>query len=150
WIEFTVALLVRAVRDTALHPVVPIEIYFTHPAPAPAAEHPRLLGVQPRFGAAANGFALSEAQLAEPLRTARPALLAVLERRATEMLARLRPAGPVATRARALIAAQLPRGNTNAEPIARDLGLSARTLARKLREVGTSHRALLTEIRIEL
>jgi AraC-like DNA-binding protein len=119
-------------------------------APADPSEHTRIFGMHVRFGAARDGITLAATQLELPVVKADPALSAILDRHAQELLKRLPPAGGFRQRVRALLAAELRGGTPALEPIAAKLRMSARTLRRRLKEDGTSLSALLDELRCEL
>jgi AraC-like DNA-binding protein len=55
----------------------------------------------------------------------------------------------VAERARAVISQTLLAGQSGAEQVARRLGMSSRTLQRRLSEEGTSHGELVDDVRRE-
>ncbi len=162
--EALLAVLLRMARElTGDAHLAPRAIELCHPAPADTREHARIFGVPIRFGAERNGMTFSEAQLAMPVIKADPTLSAILDRHAQELVSRLPPAGrgadgtpgfsPVESlgqRVRGLLAAELREGNPVLERIAATLGVSARTLRRRLKEEGTTLTGLLDELRHEL
>ncbi|RME66501.1 MAG: helix-turn-helix domain-containing protein, partial [Alphaproteobacteria bacterium] len=75
---------------------------------------------------------------------AQPGLLADLSR----TLARKRRAVPISDRARRMIYAEMHDGNVCQEHIARELGVSSRTMRRKLAAEGLSYQALLDDCRM--
>src|SRR6185295_5568320 len=79
-----------------------------------------------------------------------PGLAAVLDRHAEELLAKHPRPDSVVDRARALISAELRGGDPSLERIAQRLGLSPRTLQRRLRDQGSSHNELLDQMRKDL
>jgi len=85
-----------------------------------------------------------------PLPTSDPALLEILKRHADHLLAKLPPSDDFIARVRQLIAQELTGGDPSADHLATRLGMSSRTLRRRLEERGTGHKALLDEIRREL
>src|SRR5439155_26274861 len=121
-----------------------------HAAPADGTEHARVFGAPVRFGAPRNGITFDVALLARPVVRADPALSAILDRHAQEILRRLPPVGSFSQRVRALLAAELRGGNPALEPIAQKLGVSERTLRRRLKDEDTSLTDLLDELRREL
>jgi AraC-like DNA-binding protein len=148
--EFSIGWMVRLARSAVARPVTPREIRFAHPEPESTAEHERVLGASTRFSAGENAFLLCRDDLSAPLLGDNPALLEVLERRAEEQLAELPAAESLVDRVRALIAAELKAGTPSAARVAAALDISVRTLTRRLGELGTSHKALLDEVRAEL
>lgn len=148
--EFILGMLARLVHEIASVPVTPRELRFAHPAPASVAEAARVLPLTPRYAAGECAVSIAVADLAVPMRAPNPALLAGLDRHGDELLARLPPLGSFVDQARALIAAELAGGNPNAEHLADALKVSVRTLSRRLSDHGTSHKALLDEVRASL
>jgi AraC-like DNA-binding protein len=148
--EFILGLVARTIQELTVPPVQPREIAFAHPAPPSTADHERLLSAPVRFSAGEDIIVLQEADLDAPLCSANPALVRGLEQHAEELLARLPRLESFTDQVRALIAAELQGGNPNADHIARALSMSVRTLSRRLEELGTSHKALLDEVRAEL
>jgi len=118
--------------------------------PADASTHLRFFGPSVQFGARSNTWTLPEAALATPLVGAQPSLVPLLERRADEVLTRLRGVPSVVSQVQALLAQELPSGNPAADHIASKLGMSVRTMSRKLLGAGTTHKQLVDRVRAEL
>jgi AraC-like DNA-binding protein len=93
---------------------------------------------------------LPRRSLDRPLVRADAGLCAVLERHARELLERLPRATSLSGRIRQLVAGDLVKGVPSPAEVARRLHMSGRTLQRRLREDGTSHRALVDELRRDL
>lgn len=147
--EFSVGLMVKiAPRVTGRTDGV--EAWFRHPKPEYAELYDRVLGCPVHFDAPFDGIGGTSALLDQPLPRADSELCALLEERASELLARVPPAGDFAALVRHRISAALPDGDPGAEALAEGLGMSARTLRRRLRECGTTHHRLLDEVRHEL
>ncbi len=153
--ECVFAATLRTARETTATPIVPRAVSFTHAPPDDAREHRRIFGIDVTFRAPSNGLTLSHDDLARPLVTADPALSAILDRHAQELLARLPKVTLFRDRVRALLAAELRGGGGGGggggvETIAARLHMSARTLRRRLEDEGTTPQALLDELRHEL
>src|SRR5262249_61414674 len=102
------------------------------------------------FGRPGNCVALRRAALPLPLRHAEPELREVLERRVRDVIAQLPPLDSVVTRARFRLSEQLEGGHPTAASLGRQLGMSARSLHRRLNEEGTTLRRQLEALRREL
>lgn len=87
--------------------------------------------------------------LSRPLVDADPALCAMLELHADRMLARLPQGQPLLDDLRRWIAQHLADGELSLPTAAKSLGLSERTLRRRLQVRGTSFQALLDEARAQ-
>lgn len=147
--EFWLGWIVRAIHHATRRSVTPREVRFAHSAPRAALEHRRILACPVRFDAGDDAFVLDAAHLDVPLGSASPILHALIPH-AEQQLARLPPVKTFAERVRALIAAELATGRSSATQVAGALHISTRTLGRRLGELGTSHRALLDDVRAEL
>jgi AraC-like DNA-binding protein len=146
--EALLAITVRFARELCGDPgLLPRAVEVRHAAPADVSEHTRIFGVPMRFGAARDGVTFARSHLARPVVNADPALSAILDRHAQELVRRLPPAETFSQRVRGLLAAELRGGNPALEPIAARLGVSERTLRRRLQDEGTSLSALLDELR---
>jgi AraC-like DNA-binding protein len=83
-----------------------------------------------------------------PFRTADPTTLALLEKHIEQ--ARAAASQAFTDRMRAAVRQCLRDGDVGIAHFARALGVSTRTLQRRLQEQGTSHRRLIDEVRREL
>jgi AraC-like DNA-binding protein len=125
----------------------PREVHFRHPPPSDSSEHPRLLRAPARFDMPSNRIVCAAAVSAIPIPTADPVLHKLLRSLADQVLA-ARPSEPSLLEATAAaIVHRLPTGDAQLSGVARMLGLSARTLQRRLIANGTTFRELITAVR---
>lgn len=125
-----------------------LDVYFMHAAPEDTREYEKTFaGGRLRFSAPFNGFVLPARLLDEPLPTADPKLHELIRRHADLVLAELPKTETLTQRVRDLVAQELSGGNPGVEHIARKLGMSSRTLGRKLEEEGTTFKELLDDLR---
>jgi AraC-like DNA-binding protein len=149
--EFVVAISVLSARRiTGLPQLAPLEVHFMHPRPADVSRHAALFRCPVHFDAEATQTVMSAEFLEMRMASAEPALSALLERQADEMMERLPRDGAVASRVRLLLGGDVPLRAATAERIAQRLGMSVRTLARRLDDEATSYRELLDEARKKL
>ncbi|NGP52620.1 AraC family transcriptional regulator [Thioalkalivibrio sp. XN8] len=124
-------------------------VEFAYPAPPWAAEYTSVFGCQPVFGAARHALRVHAGALDQPLPGGDPVTAAAAEAQCQRLLEGLSPAGGLSTRLRRLLLAH-PGRLPSQDESARQLGLSRRSLRRKLAEEGTSFRALADEMRFGL
>jgi len=128
-----------------------IEVAFTHEAPLESTEYERTFApASVRFSAPFTGFRLRRSHLAVPLERADPKLHGVIVQHARRLMSELPRAESVTERARAVAARELAQGSANAAHVATELGMSLRTLGRKLAEEGTTFKHLLDDLRRRL
>lgn len=121
-------------------------VRFAHAAGGPPAEYQRVLRVSVSFDAADTRIVLPAAELDRPQRTANPQAAAAL----TAALASAPPstAAPIADRLAHIVDAALARGESiDREVLARLLGMSGKTLARRLAEDGQTFRGVVESVR---
>lgn len=152
-IEFLFASLLAYGSRSVGHPTRPMRVDFAHPAPvAPDGSADLSIYEQTfrevRFGCDEHAMWINATALALPHCAPDRSLLQILTSHADGLLRQLspRPHG-FAERARAAITETLLAGNSSAEQIARRLGVSLRTLHRRLAEEGTSHGELVDDVR---
>jgi AraC-like DNA-binding protein len=104
---------------------------------------------EPTFDEATSWAEFDAALLDAPVAGADPALAAMLERHARDLVAGL-PTTSVADQVRALLAKDLAGGVPEASGAAKKLGLSERSLHRKLRDERHSYQAIVDGVRRHL
>ncbi len=126
-VEFLVARTAIQLRRSRA-PVV--EVALRHARGGPLAEYERVLQSAVRFGQPAVRLLLRTADLARPLRTANPQAAAAL---AAGLAPAPAPAATIGARLTVAVEQALARGSApEREALARALGMSGRTLARRL------------------
>lgn len=146
--ECALAAIVSTLRQIVGARLVPREVTFRHPAPASDAPHRSFFGCPVTFAAPIDGVHFSDDQLARRTLLADDGLSAYLLAQLDELRARA-PERTLVTAVRGAIADALPDGQPGKAQIARRLGMSERTLQRRLTDDGTSFQALVTEARRE-
>ncbi|WP_020654168.1 AraC family transcriptional regulator [Massilia niastensis] len=132
-------------------PLTATRMAFAHGSSAGAGEYRRVLGLAPEFGAAANTAHFDPALLSMPVPNADTSLYPVLRQHAERLLEeRAAQAGGVPTLVRAALLRRLPEGQARLAGVAGDLGMSARTLQRKLAGAGSSFQQVLDAVRYGL
>ncbi len=149
-VEAAVGLWVALGRRLAGVPWAPRAVSFAHEPAGDPAEHAAFFGVAPRFGAARNALVLDAATLALPVRGAEPALRSPLLRLLDARLSPRAADPDVVAALRAELRRRLPRGEADKPAVARALGMSTRTLGRRLEGGGTRYAAVLDDTRREM
>jgi AraC-like DNA-binding protein len=145
--EYCLAAFVLHVRWATGVPFEVRRVTFSHRLPPDLREHERVFGCPVRFEAEHNRLYLDRAVWETPTRGAQPGVLAVLIEHADLLLSRL-PRGPdLIERTRRAIGGRLRGGDPSLKSVARELGMSERSLQRHLHELGYTFNALADEVR---
>jgi AraC-like DNA-binding protein len=136
-------------RELVSAPVPILRASFTFPPPARLDRYIETLGVTPEFDAAENVVALHPESLDLPLPQANEHTAAVTQAQCRDLMEQRHARTGLSGRVRDLLLAQ-PSQPPNAEQVARQIGMSSRTLRHHLSAEGTSFRELLDEVRQRL
>ena len=142
-----VRLLRRLVGDERW---VPRAVVLAHARPADVDEHVRLFGVVPAFGGRYNELRFDAAILRHEVPDADRSLVPIVEQRLHEVLGVDAHEEPWLRDLRYRIASRLCDGHPSLADLAPDLGLSPRTLQRRLGERGLVWRDIVQETRLRL
>jgi len=149
--EYGYAVVVRACRELTGRNVSPKAVTFMHGRKTDKPEFDRFYGCPVRFNAAADTMVLATESLSAPILTSDKYLLQILKNACDEVLTKR---GEISSTLRAMVENEivqlLPHGKAQVEKVASNLGMSNRTLARRLSEEGTSYAAILNELRRDL
>jgi AraC-like DNA-binding protein len=147
-VEYGVTLDIRGYRAETENRVTFTYVSFVH-QPDDIVEIERLLGCPVRAGAAWAGLALSRDAWQIPLRRRDPVLRSVLESQAEAVCSHVPAIAGVLADVRRVLTSRLARGEAEIDAVARQLGMSARTLQRRLSSSGLSYQELLDLVRRE-
>lgn len=149
--EFVLAVTVKAMRELAGRDVHPTRIAFAHRCHSDVQEFRRFFNCAVEYGALTDQGSFSNGTLALPLVTRDPHLLEALQLICDEA-AKERNTPKATVRALVENEAQklLPQGRANRQTVASALGMSERTLGRKLAEESTSYEQVLDQLRLSL
>jgi AraC-like DNA-binding protein len=125
---------------------MPLEVRFTHAAPAHADVFPQIFFVPVRFNCEHNAIVFSERLVRQPMRHKNPVMHSVLLRLANLELDALIDKSAFPMRVRDAIVTELPSG-APLESVAERLHMSPSTLRSRLTKSGTSYSALLDDLR---
>jgi AraC-like DNA-binding protein len=147
--EYTLGVLYARARHAALAEPRLVEVRFAFPAPADDREHARLFGLRPRFGAADAALVFARGDWDAPTRLHDPGLFALLDQHARALADGAAAPDASSPRVRAAIAADLPGREPTLAAAARRLGVTGRTLQRRLAAEGTRFASLVDDVRRE-
>jgi AraC-like DNA-binding protein len=150
-VEIWMMSLVRLCRQLTNRRLIPSRVRIIHLRPATPAEFRSFLGCEIEFGADTDEIVFPGALRLMPVVSADPHLNEMLIKYSEEALAHRR-AKPAALRSSVenAIAPLLPHGKAGAGEIARRLGMSNRTLARRLAAEGLTFSEIRAELQIDL
>jgi AraC-like DNA-binding protein len=149
-VEALVGLWVKLGRALTNEAWSPIAVRFAHECPAGSHELDAILGVRATYGAARSEMVVSAETLGLPLAAGNAALMPSVRQLAEARLAEIDGCAPFTSRVRAALSSRLAAGDAGKTALARSLGVSERTLSRRLREDGTTFRDLLDDVRRDL
>jgi AraC-like DNA-binding protein len=147
---FTLGIFARILRGAVGMAWSDVEVVLEAGDATLRAEAARTIGAPCGFDGETNLIRFPSALLEAPMAEAQGAPLADHHARLARQVALRRRAMPVALRVRAMIFQDLTDGPLSQEGVARALGMSGRTLRRRLTEEGVSFQQLLDECRMRL
>ncbi len=149
-IEATTASGVSLSRQVSPRPFSPIEVSFQHAAPKTTDHHEAYFGCPVHFGAEHDAMLLSHQSLNEPNVLGDEGITQFLVSHLDQELAQIDDTPALQTQTKSEIACALSEGLPKMSDIARRLGLSARSLHRRLEEQGLSFQGITEATRREI
>ena len=150
-IEFCMFAVLRICRMLTGQNLVPQHFSIAHHRSEGISEMARFVGTKVEFGADTDEFALNIDARALPLIHSDPHLNDLLLKYCEAALADRRgDMSQLRTRVENAISSVLPHGRVLVEDVARSLGMSERTLARKLSDEGLNFTEILQQLRRDL
>ncbi len=148
--EAGATMIVNLSRFVTGRRLIPEWVEFRHSRKDDLDEFERYFGSAVHFGRRRTAVILKRAHLDLPCRSADERLLRVLKGYCDEILTQRSEARDLKNDIEHLVATQLPSGAVTKEHVARELGMSPRTLARRLDSLGTSFGQILDGVRHQL
>ena len=145
--EFSMTAMLSVLELFAGSGARPSAVRFAYPRPPYAAEHERIFGDAARFDCEVTEMVFPRAWLdkTQPYRS--PELFEVLKAQADRSLGRLERGAPLRERIERILGTQGTRSPTM-DGVARELGMSARSLRRRMQAEGLSFSDLATRSRM--
>ena len=149
--EYSISVFVRACQIFTDTEIVPVKIRFLHHRGAHKSDVERLLGCPVTFGSGQQRVVFERQNLSLPIVSADDNLLDILKGYGDAILAERSKRGPdFKHQVEGWIVALLPKGQASAKTVAMQMGMSERTLSRRLADMGLTFKSLLAEVRHQL
>ena len=145
--EFALASSINLCRFVVGRRIVPLLVEMKHPRKAHFAEFRQYFGAAVVFGADDYAIALDQAILATPCRSADPRLFRIVKAHCDDLLGKSRTATDFREEGENLVGGLLPTGTATTAHVAATLGMSERTLSRRLSGEGVTFRAIVEQQR---
>lgn len=143
-------IFLRMLRRLAGPGWAPIDVDFRHPAPTDLRTHRELMRTTMHFGRSADRIRFPSADLERAVPGADRFLLPIVERQLQEIVSDEATRDPFRQEIELLVASRVCDGHPNIAALAPHLGLSVRTLQRRLRERGLSYKHLVADVRMQI
>jgi AraC-like DNA-binding protein len=145
--EATVASIASISQQVAVALFRPLAVYFKHAAPATIEHHEAHFGCPVHFGTERDVLLVSTETLRMPDKLGDPGLSRFFETHLEAEVEAFGDAVPLDRHVRDHVAPYLSEGDPAISEVARHLGMSARTLQRRLAEQGLAYQTLVDEAR---
>lgn len=150
-IEAWMTAIIRFCRDMTGRALVPSSVKIMHQRIPESGEFDAFLGRAAQFGAAVDEVDLAADDARQPIVSSDPYLNRLLIKYCDEVVARRKAASnKLRADVENAIAALLPHGQAGVQQVAQKLGISPRTLRRRLAAESTSFARILKELRFAL
>ena len=149
-IDGALGLLVSAIRELTHTSVSPVEVRLPYPRPADPYELERFVRAPVKYDSARGHIVLEREVLDLPVASSDETLTRYLEAVAEDVISKLAARSSFADGVRRTVWAELSSGPPTLKHTASLLGVSVRTLQRRLSEEGTSFAEVLETIRREM
>ncbi len=148
-VELAVADMAAAARRLARTPIAPIAVKLAHDAPAATHAYREAFGVEPAFGALLDELVYPPGILDVPVTSSNSRLRDYFDAQCKALAERFVSDAPTSSRVRTELIESMNGGDTTMEAIAKRLGMSGRSLHRKLADEDTRFVELLDDVRHE-
>lgn len=146
--ECAMAAIVKVLREATTRALAPSQVTFSHPAPSSTSRHRDYFGAPVVFDASHNSLVLSDRVLATPTKLGDEGISAFLLAE-LDQLRRRRPDRPLDDQVYTAVTDALPDGLPRRAQIARRLGMSERTMLRRLAEHGETYQSIARRAQLE-
>jgi len=148
--ELCFALVAKYARELSARPLRIAGVELAHRAPPELAPYRAWFDAPVRFGAETTQLIFPASALDAPLVSSDPALLAILTRAAEELERAVPKDASLTAQVKRTLREVLRGEDANVDLVAKRLGMTSRSLQRRLRDEGTSFNAVREQTRREL
>lgn len=148
--EATIASILAISRQVSSTSFGPRAVYFKHPAPESTEAHETHFGCPVHFETERDALLVSEEALSTPNVLGDASISSFFDAHLEAELAELDDDSSLGKRVRIQVSQSLSEGVPTVSDVGRRLGMSARTLQRRLADQGYSYQGLVDEARREL
>ena len=148
--ELALAAAMALSREVCTRAFVPVAVHIARPAPPDRSSFDGHFRCPIRFEAEHDALEVTAEQLSHPNRLGDASISRFFDTHLDQALADLPAHGELIHRVRAAISPALSEGVPTLPRMARQLGMSRRTLQRRLAEAGISYQALVADVRQSL
>ena len=148
--EQTIVAVTQISREVFQEAFVPIAIHFRHPAPSDLSAHHEYFGCPVHYDSDRDTVEVSQAHLSARNRLGDASISAFLDAHMDQELANLPDGDGLDRRVRSEVSQSLSEGLPSVNAVAARLGLSGRTLQRRLAGQGLAFQDLVDQARQEL
>lgn len=148
-IEYGVAHMFRTGNQLSGTALRAQAVRFAHAAPERLSAHAELFGVTPTYGALQNEIVLDAGILGLPVQSFNSKLRAYFEEQCSQLVSKFATDTPLAVRVQKELMAAMDGGDSSMDAVSRRLGMSGRSLQRRLAEEECRFDALLDDVRSE-
>lgn len=148
--EATIASIASISREVSSEPFRPVAVYFKHAAPASTRHHAAFFGCPVHFGSERDALLVSAKTLHTPYKLGDPSISRFFDTHLAAEVATFDDEIPLDRQVRDYVSTSLSEGIPALSDVARHLGMSGRTLQRRLSEQGHSYQRLVDDSRRQL
>jgi AraC-like DNA-binding protein len=148
--EATIASIASISREVSTEDFKPVAVYFKHPAPGSTADHETSFGCPVHFESDKDALLVSSETLHTPNKLGDESISKFFDTHLEAELSKLEDDVSLERRVRIQISRALSEGVPMISDVAAKLGMSGRTLQRRLADQGYSYQAVIDESRRQL
>ena len=142
--------MIQVGQRNSTRPFAPEAVYFKHPQPSDISAHEAYFGCRVHFGADRDGLAVSEAMLEAPNRLGDSGVSSFLDAHLEHAVTEVTQRETLERRVGDRVTQVLSEGVPTVSDVAAALGMSGRTLQRRLADEGHAFQRIVDTARREL